>query len=338
MDGRRAFHQYSLVMKVPSILKGAGGFARARFLGQPRPLAVGWDVTRRCNLRCRYCGSHRLDPAELDTAAALDLVDQMASSGVVRVHLSGGEPMMRTDLGAIVRRLTGHGIQVAINTNGHQVARRVHELGGVRLIRLSYDGPEELHDRLRGAGAHQVMRRALDAAQQKGLRVLLNATINATNVDRLDQLIAESRRLEIPIKFQPISEILAYGEDINGTMLSPEAWREAVVQIRRERRRNRLIVNSRANLDYYLAHPRPELLPCTAGILYARMDPMGRLYPCSMKMAAEYMRESRVQGFSRAFRALPAVHCSDCFCPPTLELNALYALDWRSILGLRRYL
>lgn len=325
-------------MKIPTLIRAGAGFARARLLGHSRAVAVGWDVTHRCNLNCRYCGFCSEDRRELDTGEALAFADEMAGEGVARVHLSGGEPLLRTDLGPIIHQLVSQDVEVAVNTNGHLLPRRLPDLRGVSLIRLSYDGPEEVHDALRGAGSHRVMRHALDAARGAGLRVMFNATINALNVHRVKELLQESRRQGVPIKFQPLFDHLAMGKPLDSLAAPPAALDRALRQIRRERRRSRLVVNSLANLDYYLAGPAPPALPCVAGVLYTRADPMGRLYPCSMMRTEKLMRDARALGFSAAFRALPRVHCRQCLCPPTMELNAFYALEWRSLLGLRRYL
>lgn len=329
-----------MTMRLRPLFRAARGFAASRLLGRHRPVAVGWDVTHRCNLRCRYCGFPALDPAELRPKEALDLCDAMAAAGAARVHLSGGEPMLRPDIGAIVRRLVRRGVEVALNSNGYQIAARLDELRGLGLLRLSYDGPEALHDALRGRGSHRVMREALHAARRRGLRVLLNATVNAQNAGQIEALIAESRRFRVPIKFQPIFPGLAYGRAIEETLPPEAAWRAALERIAAEKAQNPLIVNSPANLAYYRAQPSPPAVPCTAGLIYTRVDPLGRLYPCSQMMRPALIRDPRAPGatFLSAFRALPRVRCRRCLCPPTLELAQLYDLRLSSALNLPKYL
>ena len=57
-----------------------------------RPVYAVWEVTLKCDLACRHCGSRagRARPDELSTAEALDLVSQMAALGVREVTLIGG--------------------------------------------------------------------------------------------------------------------------------------------------------------------------------------------------------------------------------------------------------
>ena len=62
---------------------------------------VYYAITDGCNLRCPYCyaSSEKRLPGELDTAASLDLVDQIAGMGAELVVFTGGEPMLRKPFG-----------------------------------------------------------------------------------------------------------------------------------------------------------------------------------------------------------------------------------------------
>jgi len=67
----------------------------------PRPLAMVAELTYRCPLKCPYC-SNPLQLAryrdELDTNTWLRVLAEAAALGVVQVHFSGGEPLLRGDL------------------------------------------------------------------------------------------------------------------------------------------------------------------------------------------------------------------------------------------------
>src|ERR1700691_1657861 len=78
-----------------------------------RPVHAVWEITLRCDLACRHCGSRagRERPEELTTAEALNLVDQMAELGVKEVTLIGGEAYLRDDWTDIARSVRAHGMQ-----------------------------------------------------------------------------------------------------------------------------------------------------------------------------------------------------------------------------------
>ena len=80
------------------------------------PLAILAEITHRCPLQCPYC-SNALELAgaseELDTDAWRRVLDQAAALGLLQVHFSGGEPLARRDLEALI----GHAARAGLYTN-----------------------------------------------------------------------------------------------------------------------------------------------------------------------------------------------------------------------------
>src|SRR5213080_4394177 len=83
------------------------------------------SVTDRCNIRCFYCmpetDVHFVPRSEiLDFEEIERFVLVAASLGVTKLRLTGGEPLLRRDLPALIRRLTAiPGIRdIALTTNG----------------------------------------------------------------------------------------------------------------------------------------------------------------------------------------------------------------------------
>src|SRR5215471_4228025 len=78
-----------------------------------RPIHAIWEVTLKCDLACRHCGSRagRERPDELSPAEALDLVRQMADLGVLEVSLIGGEAYLRDDWLEIIAAVRAAGMQ-----------------------------------------------------------------------------------------------------------------------------------------------------------------------------------------------------------------------------------
>src|SRR5438034_11833703 len=79
----------------------------------PRPLSLLAELTYRCPLQCPYCSNPlelRKYRNELDTAAWRRVLAEAAVLGVVQVHFSGGEPMLRRDLAELVGEARRHGI------------------------------------------------------------------------------------------------------------------------------------------------------------------------------------------------------------------------------------
>jgi radical SAM protein with 4Fe4S-binding SPASM domain len=160
---------------------------------------VVWNCTGRCNLRCLHCYSDASageGEGALTTEEGLALIDELAALRVPVLLFSGGEPLMRADLPALIERAARRNIRVALSTNGTliraETARRLHGLG-VRYAGISLDGGEEAHDRFRGRrGAFREalagLRRCLAAGVKAGVRVTLHRG-NRQELDALFRLV-----------------------------------------------------------------------------------------------------------------------------------------------------
>jgi radical SAM protein len=150
------------------------------------PVVAIWEVTRACDLCCLHCRASAVptrDPRELDTAEALDLVGQLADLDPGVVVLTGGDPLKRPDLDAIVEAAVRRGLHLALapsvtpRLTGEAIAR----LGalGVERVALSLDGPDAAtHDRMRGVpGSFDRTREAIDAVRAAGVGLQINTSL-----------------------------------------------------------------------------------------------------------------------------------------------------------------
>ncbi len=95
---------------------------RYRFLGIRTPIAIAWLVTGRCTACRSYCRwKSERDTNELGTTAALELIEEMAEAGVLMISFTGGEPLLRDDIGLLIHRVKSKGIVCKLNTNGDLV-------------------------------------------------------------------------------------------------------------------------------------------------------------------------------------------------------------------------
>src|SRR6059036_2931992 len=102
------------------------------------PHVVAWNLTKRCNLECAHCyiaaGPRESAATELDTAACLEIVDQLlAVNPAPLIILSGGEPLLRQDLAEIAHYATVNGATVVVGTNGTLLTEE-------RIVRLKQAG------------------------------------------------------------------------------------------------------------------------------------------------------------------------------------------------------
>jgi len=110
------------------------------------------SVTDRCNFRCFYCmpeeGMQWLPHEEVLTYEEIARVVRLTTDlGFVSYHLTGGEPLLRRDLDALIRQMVAiqPGMDLALTTNGislPQMAQRLYE-AGLRRLNISLDTLDE---------------------------------------------------------------------------------------------------------------------------------------------------------------------------------------------------
>ncbi|MFA6115418.1 MAG: GTP 3',8-cyclase MoaA [Sphingomonas sp.] len=143
------------------------------------------SVTDRCDLRCRYCMAEQM--TFLPRAALLKLeeialiAERFIARGITKIRLTGGEPLVRRDVGDLVRRLGRHvgaGLdELTMTTNATRLANHAAELAaaGIRRINVSLDSrdPETFRYITRHGDVAQVIG-GIMAARDAGLAVKIN--------------------------------------------------------------------------------------------------------------------------------------------------------------------
>src|SRR5579883_2872897 len=90
-----------------------------------KPIVAVWEITLRCDLACRHCGSRagKPRPDELSTEECLALVRDLAELGTREVALIGGEAYLREDWLDIVREIKRCGMLATMTTGGRGIDR-----------------------------------------------------------------------------------------------------------------------------------------------------------------------------------------------------------------------
>jgi len=199
-----------------------------------RPVVV-WNITRTCNLRCLHCYSDSAAeryPGELTTGEAREVIRDLAAFRVPAILFSGGEPLLRRDLFALVADARRLGLRPTLSTNGTritgEVARRIRE-AGFTYVGISLDGIGEVHDHFRGMrGAFgrtiQGFRHCVAAGQRVGLRLTLTRH-TAADLHRIFDFI-EAERINRACFYHLVAT--GRGRSLAGDDLSHEETRAAL--------------------------------------------------------------------------------------------------------------
>jgi MoaA/NifB/PqqE/SkfB family radical SAM enzyme len=154
---------------------------------------ICWRITRRCNLHCPHClaGDRSIYAPEADAQTCLHFVKAMAECNVTRIVFTGGEPLIRADIFAILRRIQDMGITSQITTNALSItAAKATELSSlVDCLRISVDGLRGTHNMLRQSKSYNTVIRAITTAIDHGIRVVINTVVTSSNIYELPELL-----------------------------------------------------------------------------------------------------------------------------------------------------
>jgi len=209
-----------MAVALPILVDRHGPVWRPGFARGPRSLEavklLRISLTDQCNLRCLYCmpdeGVAFAPAADVLSADHVVAVAAAArSAGVTHFKLTGGEPTLRPDLEAIVRRLAAlNPVELSMTTNGLKLGRaglaqRLADAGLDR-VTVSLDALDEpTFARVTGARGFKLadVWRGLDAAEAAGLgRVKLNVVvIGGVNDDQVARFAALTRERDWTVRF-----------------------------------------------------------------------------------------------------------------------------------------
>lgn len=163
--------------------------------GPQRPVVI-WNLTRRCNLKCRHCYAVAADhhfPGELSSDEAFAVLDDLARYGIPALILSGGEPLSRPDTLDIARRSKAYGLYTALSSNGTPIDGRVADdiaTIGFDYVGISLDGIGKTNDWFRGQdGAFDAALAGVRACLARDIKVGLRYTMTTENAEQLPELL-----------------------------------------------------------------------------------------------------------------------------------------------------
>lgn len=306
----------------------AAALFKVRVLGRRLPFFVGWNLTFRCDLSCRYCGASSARGPELDAAGVCAGLDALWGLGARWVTFGGGEPLLRADIGEIVTHAVGRGYQVFLSTNGSLAGCKADVVGMVQHVNLSLDGPEPVHDAVRGAGAYGKTMAAVEVCRARGVPFSFQCTMSSENLGHVEAVARLAAGLKSQVMFQPATQWLDSSTSPNPIAPEPGAYREAMDQVVALKRAGLPVRNSYTGLRHLRQWPEPAKIWCPAGALACEIEPDGSLVACHQAQVGLFL-EKRCGGggFDEKFRnAVIPRGCAQCWCAPLVELALVFSL------------
>ncbi|MBR7013368.1 MAG: TIGR04133 family radical SAM/SPASM protein [Prevotella sp.] len=253
-----------------------------------------WECTLRCNLHCRHCGSDCKTDTRLkdmpgeDFLRVLDSVRAKQNPHEVFVIITGGEPLMRSDLEKWGRAIYDKGFPWGLVTNGRLLtAERFRSLlaAGLHSVAISLDGLKENHNWMRGdERSFETVSKAIDlmAAEQSIIFDVVTC-VTEHNFDELpairDFLIGKGVKRWRLLTVFPVGR----AADDPELQLSNRHFRELMDFIRQTKREGRIRADFGCEgfLGNYEFDVRDDSFFCKAGVTVGSVLSDGSISACS---------------------------------------------------------
>jgi len=251
-----------------------------------RPLAVLWELTYACNLRCRHCYVEPEDAEPMTLRECTRALDELARAGVLFLVLSGGEPLTRPDFVEILQAAAEREFALRVLTNGTLLGEREADAlarAGTASVDVSVYGREEVHDRVTGVeGSFARTQRALELLRARGLPITIKTPLLKSNRGELSCVRALAREFGAGL----VVDVTVVPSASGGSApLAEQLPEEEMLAVLRELSGGRPVPGG-GNLE-----PLSPL--CSAGRSTARLTPSGMVTPCvAIGEAAGSLRRS----------------------------------------------
>jgi len=173
-------------------------------INNPLEFFIQLHLTERCNLKCTHCYQSGKSSDELSLSEIRSVIGEVADmlgewSAAYDVafsssfNITGGEPFLRQDIFPVLEELADKRIDAYLLSNGILITKDKAEVLsrlGVKGVQVSIEGPEEIHDAIRGKGS---LKRSLSGIQcllDAGIEVAMNTTLSEINATYFLDVIA----------------------------------------------------------------------------------------------------------------------------------------------------
>ena len=262
---------------------------REELRANPRLRWLFFEITSRCNLRCKHCGS-------VCTSIGQSLSVQDVESTLASVQpdhpmicLTGGEPLLHPDFFEIAERIRSMGFSWGMTTNAtlidEETAFQLRQTE-MSTVSVSLDGLEYSHDLLRGqTGAWRLAVRGLQSLQKAGFKPQVTTVLHRGNINELEPLCALLCDMGIdswrPINIEPIGRACEAGN----LLLSTEQFAHLLRFIREKRFDPHYKMEVTFGCSHYLGTENERMVRdhyflCGAGILVAGVRSNGDICAC----------------------------------------------------------
>lgn len=252
-----------------------------------RPVLVHFEVTMRCNAGCDFCDYWKTDPGE-KARELQSFADAARRFRPMMITFTGGEPLLRSDLEAIVaevRRAVPRTYLTLITHGGMLTLERARALwdAGLDQLNVSLDYPDARHDRARRIpGLAAKILRTVPEIAARGMTVRYNTVIKHDNLDAILPIVYHAASVGAGVNLSVYTDFKNGNTDHCIRAAQVEAVETLVAELLAFKRHHRGVISSS---DWYLAeiprYLRGEMRePCRSGETTIHIGPTGQVRRC----------------------------------------------------------
>ncbi|MGI6435197.1 MAG: putative heme d1 biosynthesis radical SAM protein NirJ2 [Syntrophomonadaceae bacterium] len=256
-------------------------------------MLVSWNTTNQCNLYCGHCyrDAGNVMKAELGTAEAKRLIEDIKKAGFKIMIFSGGEPLMRPDIYELIRYAREQGLRAVLGSNGtlidEQAARQL-KAAGIMAAGISLDSlDEDKHDAFRGLkGASELTREGLNQLKKAGIPFQIHTTVMEWNSAELESItdfaVAAGAMAHHVFFLVPTGR----GADIEQEALRVAEYEKTIARLMNKQRQVKIEIKPTCAPQFIRVADKKGIpmrfsRGCLAGISYCIINPRGDVQPCA---------------------------------------------------------
>jgi len=173
-----------------------------------RPLITNFYVTKKCNLRCRYCYPPGDEP-ELDISAALSLLEKIRPNNPA-LNITGGEPLLYKDIHHLLYKAKKlQFFPIILSTNGILIDRIIDDLHLIDHLVISLDSlSDAVNDNISGVkGITKVViekiKKCASLSADKGFKLSIHNVIAPETIEDIEKIVSFCESLDITLSVSP---------------------------------------------------------------------------------------------------------------------------------------
>jgi GTP 3',8-cyclase len=171
------------------------------------------SLTDRCNFRCLYClpepefgkGCHAGSADQMSADEIFGIASEFVKAGVCKIRVTGGEPLVRKDAGAILEKLGNLPVKLVITTNAARVDRFYDNFinSGIKSVNVSLDSlNRNTFLTLTQRDEFEKVKTNIDWLLQKDFHVKVNMVVmNGYNDHEINEFVEWTRLTPVHIRF-----------------------------------------------------------------------------------------------------------------------------------------